>query len=1122
MCHKLIPALIAAAAMAVCAQMLRIDMGANAPLDFENGPGISIRHCEWLPQPEHCLTFNKETTGQWREITFTVIPRQDAVMELILMTARPGEQVLVDDVKINGVGVENGSFEETGAHGPARWWCEDKYHGGIVTSADASDGRLCARLFSNARLFRKIRLDSGRRYLFSLKAKTPGRLEDIPVDLDGFLNRAYADEVAGDNAGGWTDQGPEQDLRNFPAESRYDGVSFRLAPPGSRNAVAVFDSSHCPTGLAQLRRDFGAPYPSGRYLYVLHTAAWGDLPEGEAGATVSVTLDTGEVITRDFTGKREIADWTSTLSLPNGKIVWQGRQAGGSAAVLYLSAVPLGNVGGKVKSVQFSSTGRCIWILLGASISWQEVDFSLPVDRRFTADAEWKAIDLSDLWIREKSALDFSQLVPDLPAGHYGRPMIGPNGTLVFEDAPEVPVRFLGNFGGVVAVFQLRNSDLPWEQRRRMIDDFARQHRMHGYNLFRMGALMDLGTFHSNTEYMKIVPMSEEQIDFLDYLAYAMKKNGVYLYLDLGCDGLRWNNAPPIPQVKAGALLGEQECLEHWKDNAEAILNHVNPYTGIAWKDDPMVLCTHQFNEQATNAIIQIEHAGQLPERIRQALLDRWCQWMRDHYGSPSALAGWGLGSEVRGDFSNLGIPSFQSGKLGAEFSRFFMAACTAHEAWCNEIIRGTGSRALVSAYNSCITMGAMAARWQHSEVISNNMHIGHPVGYESSPTPSVPQTSSIRESTEGSAFCYSNRARALDRPMILSEYSQAFWNRTRYECGLLTPAYAALNGYSGIVWFAYGVSQKSQANYQRGLDAFEMTRSPICRASAALSFFLFRRGDVKMAPHSIELAIPNRYLDENASRATSSIQSRISLITRYGTAFTELPSHPGVPGFEPTMRIEPDATSRVNSGQLFSTAGQSVGGKFSLAEFVQELKERQILPPDNLTDPDNGVYQSETGEITAYGQEEVMTVTTPNTEAAAGPGGVRRELGRLAFTSSVPSTVSASSLDGLPLGESRHILMLFITREANSGMLVSGDERIMRNFGGNPILLETGQADISLEHDGQLQWRCHALALNGERREEIPVVIRDGRIEVAINTATLSHGPTPFFELIARPPESR
>lgn len=49
----------------------------------------------------------------------------------------------------------------------------------------------------------------------------------VPVDLRGAVNAGFADEIAGDGKGGWTDQGPQQDLHTIrPGWIRSGAVAF--------------------------------------------------------------------------------------------------------------------------------------------------------------------------------------------------------------------------------------------------------------------------------------------------------------------------------------------------------------------------------------------------------------------------------------------------------------------------------------------------------------------------------------------------------------------------------------------------------------------------------------------------------------------------------------------------------------------------------------------------------------------------------------------------------------------------------------------------------------------------------------------------------------------------------
>ena len=56
--------------------------------------------------------------------------------------------------------------------------------------------------------------------------------EDVPLDLRDIANAGFADETAGDGQGGWTDQGPANDLRMLkPGTQLMDRMPFAILDP---------------------------------------------------------------------------------------------------------------------------------------------------------------------------------------------------------------------------------------------------------------------------------------------------------------------------------------------------------------------------------------------------------------------------------------------------------------------------------------------------------------------------------------------------------------------------------------------------------------------------------------------------------------------------------------------------------------------------------------------------------------------------------------------------------------------------------------------------------------------------------------------------------------------------
>ena len=112
----------------------------------------------------------------------------------------------------------------------------------------------------------------------------------------------------------------------------------------------------------------------------------------------------------------------------------------------------------------------------------------------------------------------------------------------------------------------------------------------------------------------------------------------------------------------------------------------------------------------------------------------------------------------------------------------------------------------------------------------------------------------------------------------------------------------------------------------------------------------------------------------------------------------------------------------------------------------------------------------------------------------------------------SANSCIAACSIDNKPLATSRRIVLLYMTEEANSGMILAADRATMLKSGNTPILARTGTLEATVRRTGN--WKLYALAPDGSRSEELPAAHSAEGLEIHLDTAALRHGPTPFFEL--------
>lgn len=152
-----------------------------------------------------------------------------------------------------------------------------------------------------------------------------GEGKGIPLDLRRVVNAGFADDVAGDGKGGWTDQGPENDLRMLtPGRQVMKGITFDVIDPaknGGRSCIML-------AGKARPKFPDAAACEvpenvSGTTLYLLHAIAW---PGPQVGS-VKVTYRDGSADTFEVRGGREVGNWWGPAQYPNGEVVWTAENA---------------------------------------------------------------------------------------------------------------------------------------------------------------------------------------------------------------------------------------------------------------------------------------------------------------------------------------------------------------------------------------------------------------------------------------------------------------------------------------------------------------------------------------------------------------------------------------------------------------------------------------------------------------------------------------------------------------------------------------------------------------------------------------------------------------------------
>lgn len=143
------------------------------------------------------------------------------------------------------------------------------------------------------------------------------------------------------------------------------------------------------------------------------------------------------------------------------------------------------------------------------------------------------------------------------------------------------------------------------------------------------------------------------QLDKLDYLIYHLKRNGIFVNLNLNVsrnfslfDGVP--DADSLLEFAKGVTLFDRQLIELQKEYASQILTHVNPYTGLAISEDPVLAMVEIINENSLyrlwkdDKLKPINKGGQFTYRHSMILDSLFNSFLLNKYNSHQNLvAAW-------------------------------------------------------------------------------------------------------------------------------------------------------------------------------------------------------------------------------------------------------------------------------------------------------------------------------------------------------------------------------------------------------------------------------------------------------------------------------------------------
>jgi len=878
-----------------------------------------------------------------------------------------------------------------------------------------------------------------------------------PLNLADTANMGFKDETENDGKGGWTDQGPDNDLRQLKAgKETFGAVTFDILDPdrnGGKSCM-VFANRQRPNMLKAATVPVGGKACD--YLYLLHATAWNK--KGAEAGRIVVNYTDGSREELKVICDRDVSNWWEPKNCDNAAVVWR-TQNRSSLVGLYMSRFALS--GKPVKELVFHSGQESVWAVVAASVmTGKEIPFSFAVEREIPfvikADKEWKTFTYPN-GVEPGSALDFAFMTGDQAAGHLGKLQVTGD-QFVFEKAPERPVRF---FGGNLCADGTVMNDAELEY-------FPRRLKQLGYNAVRLHHFDNLVVKAGDK--LTFDPVNLDR--FFKTFA-TLKKNGLYVTIDLYISRLNGFEDGAKHNFNARKILAwfAPEGRKNFEAYARQLLTTKNPYTGLSLADDPALITVGLINENpriATFEELKYPNSDPFWNKVFKGPFEQWC--------------------------ARKGIPATDKPDR-TTWAHFMMDSHTESFTHFRDFLRTLGVTVPVSDISSSKNL-ILAVPRNNFDYVDVHYYHDHPEVAEGFKFPYVYTNTSSLETFE--LPLQSSSARILGRPMMMTELHYCAPNSFRAEGGAATGAYCALQNINGIFDFNTVAFERSWGDpvsgKRRVLGCFSVFDDPLALLNTYVTALLYARGDVKPATMEFTLNVsPKIYANDNAldyvnwgRRANAAVPEefyRLGVVGKVGIRISEEPSGKN------TFTNDAIVAARKNNPS-------------ALLEQLGLIK--------------NGEITSSTGQLRLNPQKKRLSVVTDKSEALVQEERTNRGNALTVGNNTTFSTVFAGSIDNQPLQNSRRVLLLHLTdvKPGDGKYTIAGDKLIQHNWGKYPYLLRRGKVDITLKNTASGKALLYALDMTGKRIKAMPFTEKNGTIIFTADNDQGEFSP-PAYELV-------
>ena len=649
-----------------------------------------------------------------------------------------------------------------------------------------------------------------------------------------------------------------------------------------------------------------------------------------------------------------------------------------------------------------------------------------------SSEENWFAWTIPDESKAKGTAIDASFML-EKPAGKHGFVKVDGD-EFVFEDGTEA------RFWGTNVVFNANymshaDSDI-------LADRIARS----GYNIVR------LHMFDTSREPNIFAPgtsitFDETYLDRFFYFTAALRERGIYVYMDLlvhrkayAADGIE-----AVEDVDNKGWQSESHYDEYlWdlqKEFAYNILTRENPYTGLAYKDDPQMAMVGITNESSVTSIILNNGLYPSTEHYQGILNAKFNAWLKEKYSSnakvsaawnntnkPGLLPGESLEDgtiEVRKDINNSSNYSEQRRRDTMEF------LTALEQEFYTEMSRYLKEEVGIKCPCTGTALGGSAANnanlyanAKYTDYVARNNYYGT-------------ASSVLYNATHVEGI---SSARICGKPYIITEWCCYEPNPFVAESTFLMSTYAQFQDWN-MIHFQMWHENKLPASQAAINTTFVEYQHPVRTALAPAVGQNYLRGAV--TENSTEYYYPKTYADATApSDATLKAYQNTGIYAKSGLMYEDIEKNASASDAAVLEKI----TSRANEND---------------ADISEQI----------YWDLKKGDFRLET-------------------EYTQGVAGFRREAVMLeAVTFDMENayyTAILNSMTNAKIKDSERLLLSVAARCHNTNREVSEDHTSIVNNGKGPVLVEPVCGKVTIKLPGD--YEVYALTSSGERKEKLDV----------------------------------